>query len=210
MRAFVVLVLLLASTVARADGADAHLLAGARAFRAQQYDAALAEFRQVERAGGAADLALYLGPTLYKLGRFDEARQVLARAHRRGGTDAVAEYYLGLTWYHLGLVRLARSVFVGLDARDVGPKLAEGASRFVADLDARAAAAGAVLPLLSAAEMAEPSQPAVALDAAEEAFLRAAPGSPERNRAAALVARMGGSGDSIARQASAEFGRARP
>jgi tetratricopeptide (TPR) repeat protein len=205
MRArLVAALLLLGAAAVRAQGVDAHLLAGARAFRAQQYDTALAEFRKVEQASGAPDLPLYLGPTLYKLGRYDEARQVLGRAHRNGSADAVAEYYLGLSWYRLGLVRLARGVFFALDAREAGPKLAEGAARFVADIDARAGAATATLPLLSAAETLEHSLPLVALDDAEEAFLRAAAGSPERARAAALVARLGPPSDPIVRQAAAE------
>jgi Flp pilus assembly protein TadD len=74
MRLRLIAALLLVAASAEADGADAHLLAGARAFRAQQYEAALSELLEVERAGAAPDLALYLGPTLYKLGRFDEAR----------------------------------------------------------------------------------------------------------------------------------------
>ncbi len=203
-------VLLCWATTSRADGVNEHLLAGARAFRAQRYDVALAEFRLVERAGGAPDLAIYLGPTLYKMGRLDEARQVLGRAHRSGSIDAVAEYYLGLSWYRLGLVRLARSVFASIDARDAGPKLAEGAAHFVADIDARAAAT-ATTPLLDVADMLERSQPMAALDQAEEAFLRARVGSPERLRAAALIVRIGAADrDAIARQAASERGARLP
>jgi tetratricopeptide (TPR) repeat protein len=204
-------VLLCCATISRADGVNEHLLAGARAFRAQRYDVALTEFRLVERGGGAADLAIYLGPTLYKLGRLDEARQVLARAHRSGSVDAVAEYYLGLAWYRLGLVRLARSVFVSIDARDAGPKLAEGAAHFVADIDAHAAAAMATTPLLDVADTLERSEPISALDQAEEAFLRARVGSPERLRAAAIIVRIGaGDHDAIARQAASEHGARAP
>lgn len=195
---------ILAVAPAQAQSVDPHLLAGARAFRAQQYEAALSEFRLVQRAGGA-DLALYLGPTLYKLGRFDEARSVLARSYRSGDIDPVAHYYLGLCWYRLGLLRLARTVFVALDAAAVGPKLAAGAARFVAEIDARPAAPAA--PMISAADALATGDPAVALDAAEEAFLRATPRSAERARAAALIGRLGVglSHDPVARQASSEL-----
>src|SRR5260370_14096507 len=155
MHRLVVTVALLVSTApVRADGpnANAHLLAGVRAFRAQSYELALAEFHQVEQAGGTPDLALYLGPTLYKLGRFDDARLVLARAHRAGSIDSVAEYYLGLTYYRLGLWRLARVVFATLDRNQAGPKLAEGAARFVAEIDRRPSATADAAPPLTAAE----------------------------------------------------------
>jgi tetratricopeptide (TPR) repeat protein len=207
MRArLVVVALVLAGVAARADGVDGHLLAGARAFRAQQYETALGEFQKVEKTGGAPDLALYLGPTLYKLGRVDEARQVLARMHRHGPVDAVADYYLGLCWHRLGLLRLARTVFAAVDAGDAGPKLAAGAARFVADIDAHVAATASSAPWLAAAETLERAQPLVALDDAEEAFLRAPVGSPERARAAAIIGRLGdGDSDLIARQAAAEL-----
>ncbi len=199
----VVVVLLLSAATADAQTVDPHLLAGARAFRAQQYAAALEEFRIVERAGGTPDLALYLGPTLYKLGRIDEARLVLARAHRAGGADAVSEYYLGLCWYRLGLVRLARQLFAALDPREAGPKLAEGAARFVAAIDARPVAAA---PLVAAAEALAARDPLAALDAAEEAWLRAPAASVERGRAAAIIRRLGNiaGNDPIAAQAASE------
>src|SRR5260370_12233633 len=95
--ACVVSLVCLVSPFARADDGTAHRLAGARAFRAQRYDEALVEFRDAERARSNPLLGLYLGPTLYKLGRYAEARAVLAQMRRRGTRDAVAEYYLGLT-----------------------------------------------------------------------------------------------------------------
>jgi tetratricopeptide (TPR) repeat protein len=205
--------LVLGAPPAAADNAiEAHLLAGARAFRAQKYEAALAEFREVERAGGTPDLPLYLGPTLYKAGRIDEARVVLDRMHRSGQTDAVAEYYLGLCWYRLGLVRLARALFSTIDSAAAGPKLAEGASRFIADIDARSIAPASVASLLATAETLEHAQPAAALDDAEEAFLRAPPGLPERMRAASLVVRLSAIAgtDDVVRRAAAEQSRPTP
>jgi tetratricopeptide (TPR) repeat protein len=201
---FVAVVLVLRAVVADAQTVDPHLLSGARAFRAQQYATALEEFRIVERAGGTPDLALYLGPTLYKLGRIDEARSVLARAHRAGTADAITDYYLGLCWYRLGLVRLARQLFAGLDPREAGPKLADGAARFVAEIDGRPTAAAA--PLVAASESLLARDPVAALDAAEEAWLRSPVASAERGRAAALIRRLGSVAghDAIATQAASE------
>lgn len=165
--------------------AGAHLLAGVRAFRADRHEEALREFRLVEQAGGSEDLALYLGPTLYKLERFEEARAVLARAHRAGVRDAVADYYLGLSYQRLGLGRLARAIFSSLDVDSAGPRLAAGAARFVAAIDGERAR-GTVADLLAAAERGPAD---LAFDQAAEAWLRSASGSPERSRAAALVVR---------------------
>lgn len=167
-----------------------HLLAGVRAFRAGRFDTALVEFRRVEQSGGATDLALYLGPTLYKLDRLEEARVVLAAYHRSGARDSVADYYLGLSYYRLGFLRLARETFLALDVHEAGPKLAEGARRFVAEIDRQATDGVDLSPLLAAAERLGNVEPSRALDAAEEAFLRARPETPERKRAAALISRF--------------------
>jgi FimV-like protein len=191
-RALAAALCLVLSGAARADSSDvtAQLLDGVRAFRGDRFDEALVHFRDVERRGGAPDLALYLGPTLYKLGRYAEAQAVLARQHRRGPRDAVADYYLALTYHRLGLTQLARRVFAGLDAREAGPRLAEGAARFVAAIDARVPSPAELPRLLAQADTDDPARAAAALDAAEEALLRATPGSPERLRAATLVARQ--------------------
>lgn len=186
-------ILVALSCAALADtGAEttARLLEGVRAFRSDRYEEALSRFREVERDGGASDLALYLGPTLFKLGRYREAEVILARQHRAGPRDAVAEYYLGLTYHRLGLLRLARAVFATIDVRDAGPKLAEGAARFIAAIDARQLPTAELARLLDEADTADPARANEALDAAEEALLRATPGSPERARAALLVARL--------------------
>jgi hypothetical protein len=204
MRAVVVTVAAWACATAFADeAANQHLLAGVRAFRASQFELALSELQQ---AGGATDLSLYLGPTLYKLGRLDEARLVLAALHRSGRSDAVADYYLGMTWYRLGLLQLARSLFARIDARDAGPKLADGAARFVAEIDRHPTLGVGLDQLLAAAEALAPSDPRRALDAAEEAFLRAPRGGAERRRAAALLVRIGPAAgrDEIAAAATSE------
>jgi tetratricopeptide (TPR) repeat protein len=170
--------------------ATEHLLAGVREFRAGRFEAALREFRQVEHSDGATDLALYLGPTLYKLDRLEEARAVLAAYHRTGARDPVADYYLGLSYYRLGLLRLAREIFLALDVREAGPKLAEGAHRFADEIDRHALDGVDVVSLLAAAERLGGVDPERALDAAEEAFLRARPDTADRKRAAVLIGRF--------------------
>lgn len=125
-----------ASTPATADEAATtrHLLAGVRAFREARYEEALVELRIVQRAPDApADLAFYLGPTLYKLGRHADALDVfLASTAPR---DPLTDLYLGQTYYQLHLYRKARAVFVALRARSLGPVLDESARRYVTAID---------------------------------------------------------------------------
>jgi tetratricopeptide (TPR) repeat protein len=182
--------LLATAGTARAD-VTAELLRGARAFRAGRYVEALEHFQSAERAGPVADLALYMGPTFYKLGRFEEALAMLSRMRRTGTRDAVAEYYLGLCRERLGLLVLARQVFAELDREAAGPRLAEGATRFLADIERRTAAAtGGAAALLARAEALASGRPNAALDFAEEALLRSPAGAAERPRAALRLAEL--------------------
>ncbi|MSP61563.1 MAG: hypothetical protein EXR72_14735 [Myxococcales bacterium] len=188
----IALLLLLVATASgerASDPREAHLFAGVRAFRADRFAEALDQFREVERAGGARQLGLYLGPTLFKLERYPEARAVLAARQRAGPPDGVADYYLALTYHRLGLSRLARLVFASIHGAEAGPRLAEGAARFIAAIDARPPTVDAAV-YLAAAEALETSRPDEAFDNAREALLRAAAGSSERARAALLVARL--------------------
>jgi tetratricopeptide (TPR) repeat protein len=118
------------------DGATArHLLTGVRAFKEGRYEDALVELRIVARAADAPpDLAFYLGPTLYKLGRHREALAVFVTS--RAAPDALTELYLGQTYYQLRLYRKARAVFVGLRDRGLGPVLEEAVTRHVEAIDA--------------------------------------------------------------------------
>lgn len=121
----------------RADGAATarHLLQGVRAFKAEHYDEALVELRMVARAPDApANLAFYLGPTLYKLQRYDEALQVFAASS--APRDALTDFYVGQTYYQLRLFRKARAVFSELRASGLGPALREAAGRYLAIVDA--------------------------------------------------------------------------
>jgi tetratricopeptide (TPR) repeat protein len=130
-------------THARADDAGPaapsatgrHLLTGVRAFKDGRYEEALVELRLVARAPDApADLAFYLGPTLYKLGRHREALASFVTSHAT--PDALTAFYLGETCYQLKLYRKARAVFVGLRTRGLGPVLDEAAARYVDLIDA--------------------------------------------------------------------------
>ena len=131
------LIALAVSGEVRADdsGVARHLLQGVRAFKAERYEEALVELRLVARAPNApADLAYYLGPTLYKLQRYDEALAVFVAS--RTAPDALTDFYLGQTYYQLRLFRKARSVFAELRARGLGPALHEAAGRYISLVDA--------------------------------------------------------------------------
>ena len=112
-----------------------HLLMGVRAFKDGRYEEALVELRIVARAPDApADLAFYLGPTLYKLGRHREALATFVTS--RAAPDALTDFYLGEACYQLKLYRKARAVFAGLRTRGLGPVLDEAAARYVGMIDA--------------------------------------------------------------------------
>ncbi len=114
--------------------AGGHLLAGAKHFRASRFEAALVEFRLIERAGSPPpDLGLYLGPTLYKLGRLAEAIEAFATLPA-SSSEPLADYYHGLAAYDLKLYRRAREQFARV-AKDGGPKLGGSAARFIAEID---------------------------------------------------------------------------
>ncbi len=138
MRALSVAILVIA-LCARAYGdgetsTSRHLLAGVHAFKSGHYDEALVELRIVARAPDAPeDLAFYLGPTLYKLGRYHEALTVFLA--NRAPPDVLTDFYLAQTYYRLALYRSARAVFVELRTRGLGPALDDAAARYVAEVD---------------------------------------------------------------------------
>ncbi|HET9623864.1 MAG TPA: hypothetical protein VFP84_20975 [Kofleriaceae bacterium] len=140
MRALILAACMLAASAsprALADdgGTTRHLLAGVHAFKDGRYAEALVELRVVARAADApADLAFYLGPTLYKLGRYAEALDVFAAS--RVAPDALTDFYRGQTCYQLRLFRKARTIFAALRRAGLGPALDEAAGRYVAQVDA--------------------------------------------------------------------------
>jgi tetratricopeptide (TPR) repeat protein len=123
-----------------AAAAPPRLLDGVRAFQAGDYARALADFEAVAQAPDPPpDMAFYLGPTLYKLGRYEEALAVFVAA-RAATADALSSFYVGQTYYQLRLYRKARAVFVALRGRGLGPRLAAAAETYVALVDALDAA----------------------------------------------------------------------
>jgi FimV-like protein len=200
VRAIIVAIMLAAGAPAVADDVKpptqlsktpAHLLAGVRAFKAGQYEAALVELRVVAHAPDApADLAFYLGPTLYKLGRYREALVVFATS--RAAPDALTDFYLGETYFQLTLYRKARGVFAGLRSRGLGPALDEAAGRYVdmVDLAYRAAPEVATIDAYLDGGLAlVASEPVVAAEFLDEARQVEALGAT-RHRHPELVAAL--------------------
>lgn len=194
MRLLVVALLL--ALAARPAGADApvasstprHLLAGVRAFKEGRYEDALVELRVVARAPDApADLAFYLGPTLYKLGRYREALGVFATS--RAAPDALTDFYLGQTYFQLRLYRKARAVFAGLRTRGLGPALDEAAARYVDAVDLayrrppEPAVPAVIDGYLGAGLGLLAAEPAVAAEYLDEARLAEALGAAPHRRA---------------------------
>jgi tetratricopeptide (TPR) repeat protein len=135
VRSVAIALVLLLSAGAAAEPTSTRLLDGVRAFQGGDYERALAAFEDVgARADAPADLAFYLGPTLYKLGRYTEALDVFLRA--RGDVDLLSGFYLAQTYYRLGLYRKARGLFVELRARGLGPRLGAAADLHVQLIDA--------------------------------------------------------------------------
>jgi tetratricopeptide (TPR) repeat protein len=115
------------------------LLDGVRAFRAEQYDSALAIFRRVEQQSARPDIGMYLGMALHKLGRHAEALSAFRAARRVGLAESVADYYDAVSCFRLGMYERARVGFAALLAETerpgsppLGPRLREGAERFLA------------------------------------------------------------------------------
>jgi tetratricopeptide (TPR) repeat protein len=189
------------ATPVRADSSTArHLLAGVHAFQAGHYEEALVELRVVQRAADApADLAFYLGPTLYKLGRFREAIAVFVTS--RAPADALTDLYLGQAYYQLRLFRKARGVFARL--RGLGPVLDETAARYVAAVDLAyqvAPTAATIDSYIAQARELAASEPVVAGELYDEARqvegLAAAP-----HRHAEIMAGLGAAWNATGRAA---------
>ncbi len=184
------LVLSLSFPAAARTTTDEHLLAAVRAFRAGDYEAALIELRVVERASDApSDLAFYLGPTLYKLGRYSEALATFLASP--APPDALTEFYLGQTYYQLRLYRKSLQVFKSLRGRGLGPKLAAAAEKYQQAVEATFAVAppeGAVDFYLAAGRSLLPGDPRLAAEYLDEARLVAALSSSERLRQETLAA----------------------
>jgi tetratricopeptide (TPR) repeat protein len=121
--------------------AQALLLDGVRAFRAERYEDALVLFRRVEAEQQPADIGFYLGTALHKLGRHLEALGAFRAAHRAGLREPIADYYLAVSCYRLGMWTRARQGFAALfgpaapDSPVLGPRLQQGAQRFLTTIE---------------------------------------------------------------------------
>lgn len=119
------------------------LLEGVRLFRAEQYEAALRIFQTVGGDDPPADIGVYLGMVLHKLGRHLHALGAFRSAQRSGLREPVADYYAAVSCYRLGMSTRARHAFSALLAVQagasatqptLGPRLQQGARNFLSVL----------------------------------------------------------------------------
>ncbi len=117
---FVLAVLLAAS------GADEHLLAGARFFRAGNFSKALIEFRVAEKLGRTGEASWYAAAALVKLGRPEDALEAFAQAEKSApaARDALLDYYRALACYDARLYGCAGKLFAQVGDQS-GPRIAE-------------------------------------------------------------------------------------
>lgn len=126
MHAALLLALLGLAVSAGPDAPEAHLLAGARAFREGQFGAALVEFRVAEKLG-AADAGAYAAAALVKLGRAEEAIEAFGAA-KSGEGDPLLDHYRAMACHEARLYLCADRFLEGVAARG-GPGMAEQATR---------------------------------------------------------------------------------
>lgn len=122
--------------VAHADPAAQHMLAGAQAFRDEDYPQALVEFRAAEKSGGGdPGAAWYVAATLVKLKRGEDALLEFARAQTVAPRerDGLFDYYHALACYDARLYLCADHLLAALGAAP-GPKIAAQALQIRGDL----------------------------------------------------------------------------
>jgi len=130
------LIALLALGAGVTPGADEHVLAGARLFRADRYAEALVEFRVAQRLG-SPEAAGYAAAALVKLERPEEAVESFAALEpvppaRR---DALLDYYHAVACNNARLYLCADGLLGGLGAR-AGPRIGEHARKMRAAIEA--------------------------------------------------------------------------
>lgn len=126
-RASVVLALLAASAaLAQATAGGERLLAGAQLFRAGRFNEAAVEFRVAEALGAGTEAAWYLGVSLARAGRDEEALEVFARAARSAPdlADPLIAYYRALSAHQLRLYSAADELLARAEPH-AGPRLHE-------------------------------------------------------------------------------------
>lgn len=133
-----ILSLCLGTSLSLAGDPQTALLAGVRAFRAEHYDEALQTFRAIADQRSVPEIGFYLGTTLHKLGRHGEALVAFRAARRAGLRETIVDYYEAVSCYRLGMFERARhgfSVLLQAPEDQVGPRLREGATRFLRALN---------------------------------------------------------------------------
>ncbi len=116
-------------------GADEHLLAGARLFRADRYDEALVEFRVAQRLG-AEGASGYAAASLVKLGRSEEALEAFAALDAAGlARDPLLDYYRALACYQARLYLCADRHLADVGER-TGPRIGAQVRKIRADIAA--------------------------------------------------------------------------
>ncbi len=129
------LIALLALGAGVSPGADEHVLAGARLFRADRYAEALVEFRVAERLG-SSEAAGYAAAALVKLGRSEEAVEAFAALEpiAAGRRDALLDFYHAVACNEARLYLCADRLLAGVGAR-AGPRIGEHARKMRAAIE---------------------------------------------------------------------------
>jgi hypothetical protein len=127
--------LLALALAAGSSGAGEHVLAGARAFRAERWAEALVEFRVAEKLGDPRARG-YAGAALLKLDRPEQALEAFeAPGAPPAGRDPLLDYYHALACHELRLFVRADRLLAGVGERS-GPRVARQAADARAELAA--------------------------------------------------------------------------
>ena len=112
------------STLAFGQEADAHVLAGARAFRSGDWAVALVEFRVALKLGAPPSVRWYEGAALARSGRFEEAVGVFELAFEAAPADRdpLLDYYRALSCFEARLWGCVAEVSAELE-RTGGPRV---------------------------------------------------------------------------------------
>lgn len=134
MKRAALLFLLIAGTAQADQSADEHMLAGARAFQAAQFAAALVEFRVAERLGDAGAI-WYVAASLSKMGRPEDAVVEFERAQSAAPDerDDLLDYYHALACYDARLYFCADRLLAQVGDQ-AGPRIAAQARKVRADV----------------------------------------------------------------------------
>lgn len=127
----------LVASVARAELPDAHVLAGAKAFRAGEWSEALVEFRVALKLGAGPLVHWYEGATLVRANRFDDALAAfqLALELAPGEGDALLQYHRALACYETRQWACVQLVTAEL-RRNAGPRIQQQVERLATEASA--------------------------------------------------------------------------